>query len=53
MTEKAWIDVKSPRFFYFPLIPYIGVVELGAKPAMPPTHPHPVSFIGNWKNFMF
>jgi hypothetical protein len=32
MEQKAWIDVKSPRFFIWKAIQYIGVIGSGVKP---------------------
>jgi hypothetical protein len=32
MEQKAWIDVKSPRFFIGKAIQYIGVIGSGVKP---------------------
>jgi hypothetical protein len=37
MEQKAWIDVKSPRFFIWKAIQYIGVFVSGVKPLIPPT----------------
>ena len=38
MNEKAWIDVKSPRFFYLEGIQYIGVIVSGVKSVLSPTN---------------
>jgi hypothetical protein len=37
MEKKAWIDVKSPRFFIWKAIQYIGVLVSGVKHLIPPT----------------
>jgi hypothetical protein len=38
MEQKAWIDVKSPRFFIWKAIQYIGVIGSGVKTLIPPTY---------------
>jgi hypothetical protein len=35
MEQKAWIDVKCPRFFIWKAIQYIGVFVSGVKPLIP------------------
>ena len=37
LGEKREIDINSPRFFHFLSIPYIGVMDFIAKPAIAPT----------------
>jgi hypothetical protein len=39
MEQKAWIDVKSPRFFIWKAIQYVGVIGSGVK--------HPICW-GDW-----
>jgi len=34
MEQKVWIDVKSPRFFIWKAIQYIGVMVSGVKPVI-------------------
>ncbi len=38
MEHKAWIDVKSPRFFIWKAIQYIGLIGSGVKTLIPPTY---------------
>jgi hypothetical protein len=38
MEQKAWIDIKNPRFFIWKAIQYIGVIVSGVKPLIPPTY---------------
>jgi hypothetical protein len=38
MEQKAWIDVKSPRFFIWKAIQYVGVMVSGVKTLIPPTN---------------
>jgi hypothetical protein len=38
MNQKAWIDVKSPRFSYLQPIQYLVVMEFRAKPLLSPTY---------------
>jgi uncharacterized protein YraI len=38
MEQKAWIDVKSPRFFIWKAIQYVGVMVSGVKTLIPPTY---------------
>ena len=38
MEQKARIDVKSPRFFIWKAIQYIGVFVSGVKPVISPTY---------------
>ena len=35
---KAWINVKSPRFFIWKAIQYIEVIVSGVKTLVPPTY---------------
>jgi hypothetical protein len=47
MNQKAWIEVKSPRFSYLPPILYLVVMELGAKLVLSPTNQYPVQKINH------
>ncbi len=38
MDQKAWIDVKSPRFSNLQPIQYIGIMESCTPPALSPTY---------------
>jgi hypothetical protein len=38
MNQKAWIEVKSPRFSYLQPIQYFVVMEFGAKPVLSNLH---------------
>jgi hypothetical protein len=38
MEQKAWIDVKSPRFFIWKAIQYVGVIGSGVKLVLSPTN---------------
>jgi len=37
MEQKAWIDVKSPRFYIWKAIQYVGVMVSGVKTLISPT----------------
>ena len=45
LWKKAWIDVKSPRFFLLMVIPDIVVIESGMKLVIAPSAPRAHCYI--------
>jgi hypothetical protein len=45
MEKKAWIDVKSPRFFIWKAIQYTLLIVSGVKPVIPAMYPKDQQFI--------
>jgi hypothetical protein len=47
MEQKAWIDIKNPRFFIWKAIQYIGVMVSGVKLWISPTYRYPAVLINH------